>query len=107
MSEVPELSREQVINVLKSIYDPEIPVNIYDLGLIYELEVTGDDVAIKMTLTAVGCPIGPYVAEDIRQKLQAIGAVNVTVDFVWSPPWTPDRLSDEGRLTLQSMGYPV
>lgn len=101
------LSREQVVNVLKTIYDPEIPVNIYDLGLIYALEVTGDDVAIKMTLTAVGCPIGPAVAEDIRQKLQAIGAVTVTVDFVWSPPWTPDRLSEEGRLSLQSMGYPV
>lgn len=105
--DAPGLSREQVVNVLKMIYDPEIPVNIYDLGLIYDLTVRGDDVAIKMTLTAVGCPIGPYVAEDIRQKLQAIGAETVSVDFVWSPPWTPDRLSEEGRISLQSMGYPV
>ncbi|HXF83545.1 MAG TPA: metal-sulfur cluster assembly factor [bacterium] len=101
------LTRDQVVAVLRTIYDPEIPVNIYDLGLIYDLEVTGWDVTIKMTLTAVGCPIGPYVAEEIRNKLQAIGADNVVVDFVWSPPWTPDRLSEEGRLALQSMGYPV
>jgi metal-sulfur cluster biosynthetic enzyme len=101
------LTRDQVVAVLRTIYDPEIPVNIYDLGLIYDLAVTGWDVTIKMTLTAVGCPIGPYVAEEIRNKLQAIGAGTVVVEFVWSPPWTPDRLSEEGRLALQSMGYPV
>lgn len=101
------LEREQIINVLKMIYDPEIPVNIYDLGLIYDLEATGIDVGIKMTLTAVGCPIGPHVAEEIRQKLQAIGAGNVVVNFVWSPPWSAERLTDDGRLALQSMGYPV
>jgi metal-sulfur cluster biosynthetic enzyme len=101
------LTRDQVIQVLRTIYDPEIPVNIWDLGLIYDLQVTGADVAIAMTLTAVGCPIGPHIAAEIENKLQAIGAERVTVDFVWMPPWTPDRLTEEGRLALQSMGFPV
>lgn len=107
VQETDTLTREQAVEVLKMIYDPEIPVNIYDLGLIYDLEVVGWDVTIKMTLTAVGCPIGPAIAEEIRNKLQSVGAGNVIVDFVWSPPWTPDRLSEDGRLALQSMGYPV
>ncbi len=101
------LTRDQAIEALRTVFDPEIPVNIWDLGLIYDLGITGTDVAIKMTLTAIGCPIGPFVAEEIRSRLQSVGADNVAVDFVWSPPWTPDRLTDEGRLTLQSMGYPV
>ncbi|HEU5299997.1 MAG TPA: metal-sulfur cluster assembly factor [bacterium] len=107
VQETDTLTREQAVEVLKMIYDPEIPVNIYDLGLIYDLEIVGWDVTIKMTLTAVGCPIGPAIAEEIRNKLQSVGAGNVIVDFVWSPPWTPDRLSEDGRLALQSMGYPV
>lgn len=107
VQETDSLTREQAVEVLKTIYDPEIPVNIYDLGLIYDLAVVGWDVTIKMTLTAVGCPIGPAIAEEMRNKLQSVGASNVVVDFVWSPPWTPDRLSEDGRLALQSMGYPV
>jgi len=110
MSEILEnetLDREQVVQMLRSIFDPEIPVNIWDLGLIYDLQVTGNDVAIKMTLTAVGCPVGPAIAGEIENKLQSVGAERVTVDFVWSPPWSPARLSDDGRLALQSMGFPV
>lgn len=102
-----ELTREQVMDVLKTVYDPEIPVNIYDLGLIYDLQIAGKDVLINMTLTAMGCPIGPYIGEEIRRKLVDAGAGEVAVNFVWSPPWSPDRLTEDGRLTLQSMGYPV
>lgn len=101
------LSRDTVIGVLQTIYDPEIPVNIWDLGLIYDLDVQGQNVEITMTLTAMGCPIGPMIAAEIENKLQSVGAEGVQVDFVWSPPWTPERLSDDGRLALQSMGYPV
>lgn len=101
------LSREQVIGVLSTIFDPEIPVNVWDLGLIYDLDVQGQDVAIKMTLTALGCPIGPAIAAEIENKLQSVGAEAVKVEFVWSPPWSPERLNDDGRLALQSMGYPV
>lgn len=107
MSEPEALTQEQVGQVLRTIFDPEIPVNIWDLGLIYDLQVTSADVAIKMTLTALGCPIGPTIAAEIENKLQAIGAEHVTVEFVWSPAWSPKRLSEDGRLALQSMGYPV
>jgi len=102
-----EVTREQVIDVLRTIYDPEIPVNIWDLGLIYELAHSGGKVQIKMTLTAMGCPIGPMIAAEIENKLAAIGVENVTVDFVWTPPWTPERLTPDGREQLQMMGYPV
>ncbi len=101
------LTRDRVVQVLGTIFDPEIPVNIWDLGLIYDLQITGSDVAIKMTLTAVGCPIGPAIAGEIENKLQSVGAERVTVDFVWSPPWSPGRLTDDGRLAMQSMGFPV
>jgi metal-sulfur cluster biosynthetic enzyme len=101
------ITREQAIDVLKTVFDPEIPVNIWDLGLIYDLKISGSDVAIRMTLTAPGCPIGPQIAAEIRQKIQAIGAGNVEVDFVWTPPWTTSRVTDEGRLHLQMLGIPV
>ena len=101
------LSHDKVVEVLRTIFDPEIPVNVWDLGLIYDLDVRNQDVDIKMTLTAVGCPIGPAIASEIENKLQSVGAEHVKVDFVWSPPWTAERLSDDGRLALQSMGYPV
>lgn len=107
MTDDGDLSNEKAIEVLHTVFDPEIPVNIWDLGLIYDLQLQGNDVQIKMTLTAVGCPIGPQVAREIENKLQSVGAERVHVEFVWSPPWSPARLTDEGRLALQSMGYPV
>lgn len=101
------LTREQVIQGLQTVFDPEIPVNVWDLGLIYDLQVQGNDVAIKMTLTAVGCPIGPQIASEIENKLQSFGAEKVAVEFVWSPPWSSARLTEDGKIALQSMGYPV
>lgn len=107
MSEPDAISKEQVIQTLQTVFDPEIPVNVWDLGLIYDLRLEGNDVHIMMTLTAVGCPVGPQIAGEIENKLQSVGAEHVKVDFVWSPPWSPARLTDDGRLALQSMGYPV
>jgi metal-sulfur cluster biosynthetic enzyme len=101
------ITREQAIEVLKSVYDPEIPVNVWDLGLVYDLRLSGNDVAITMTLTAPGCPVGPQIAAEIEQKLQAAGAETVTVSFVWTPPWTTERVTPEGRLHLQMLGIPV
>ncbi|MDR7521652.1 MAG: iron-sulfur cluster assembly protein [Armatimonadota bacterium] len=101
------ITREQVIDVLRTVFDPEIPVNVWDLGLIYDLQVSGEDVAITMTLTAPGCPVGPMIAAEIENKLQAIGAEKVSVAFVWIPPWTTDRVTPEGKLQLQMMGIPV
>lgn len=101
------ISRDQAVGVLKTVFDPEIPVNIWDLGLVYDLQIAGDDVAITMTLTAPGCPIGPQIAAEIENRLQAIGAERVTVTFVWSPPWTTEKVTPEGRLHLQMLGIPV
>lgn len=101
------ITKEQAVQALQTVFDPEIPVNVWDLGLIYDLQVQENDVAIKMTLTAVGCPIGPQIASEIENKLQSVGAERVTVEFVWSPPWSPGRLTEDGKLALQSMGYPV
>jgi metal-sulfur cluster biosynthetic enzyme len=101
------ITREQAIDALKTVFDPEIPVNVWDLGLIYDLELRGGAVSIRMTLTAPGCPIGPQIAAEIKQKIQAVGADQVEVDFVWTPPWTPSRVTDEGRLHLQMLGIPV
>jgi len=101
-------TREEIVEVLKTCYDPEIPVNIWDLGLIYDLSQEDGKVKVQMTLTALGCPIGPVLAEEIRSKVgQLPGVEDVEVEIVFSPPWTPERLTDEGRLALQSMGYPV
>ena len=100
-------TREQAIEVLKTVFDPEIPVNVWDLGLIYDLTLAGDDVKVVMTLTAPGCPVGPQLASEIENRLQAIGAENVSVSFVWSPPWTTAKVTPDGRLQLQTMGMSV
>lgn len=107
MTDADAPSQEQVIQVLRTVFDPEIPVNVWDLGLIYDLQIAANDVVIKMTLTAIGCPVGPHIAAEIENKLQAIGVEHVSIDFVWSPPWSPDRLTEDGRVALQSMGFPV
>lgn len=102
-----EITREKVIDVLKTVFDPEIPVNVWDLGLIYDLQLDGESVKIAMTLTAPGCPVGPQIAGEIQNKLEAIGVESASVDFVWSPPWTREKVSADGKLHLQMMGIPV
>ncbi|HEY5704681.1 MAG TPA: putative Fe-S cluster assembly protein SufT [Terrimicrobiaceae bacterium] len=91
---------------LKTCYDPEIPVNIVDLGLVYSLDIKsheggGHDVNVQMTLTAPGCGMGPIIASEARQKILTIdGVTDANVDLVWDPPWTPDRISEEGKQKL-------
>jgi metal-sulfur cluster biosynthetic enzyme len=101
------ITREHAIDALKTVFDPEIPVNVWDLGLIYDLAVTGETVTVSMTLTAPGCPVGPQIAAEIEQKLRALGARDVSVSFVWTPPWTTQRVTPEGKLHLQMLGIPV
>ncbi|HKX16885.1 MAG TPA: metal-sulfur cluster assembly factor [bacterium] len=102
------VTRDQVIEVLKTCFDPEIPVNIWDLGLVYDITIVEDVVNLKMTLTAVGCSLGPQIIAEIESKLLGIdGVENAAVEMVWSPPWTPERLTDDGRLSLQAMGFAV
>jgi probable FeS assembly SUF system protein SufT len=93
-------------NQLKTCYDPEIPVNIVDLGLVYALDVKsreggGYDINVQMTLTAPGCGMGPIIASEARQKILTIdGVADANVDLVWDPPWSPDRISEEGKQKL-------
>ena len=101
------ITREQTIDVLKTVFDPEIPVNVWDLGLIYDLDLADGDVAIRMTLTAPGCPVGPQLAAEIEQKMKAVGANSVSVSFVWTPPWTTAKVTSDGKLQLQMIGIPV
>jgi len=91
-----------VIEALKSIYDPEIPVNIYDMGLIYSVDVQDDGrVRIEMTLTAPGCPVAVTLPLEVEEKVRKVpGVTDATVEIVWDPPWTPDRMSEEAKLEL-------
>lgn len=90
---------EEIIRlVLKDVYDPELGINIIDLGLVYDIKVDGGKVYIKMTLTTPGCPIGPMLMADIKNSLsQYDDFESVDIEFVWSPPWTPDMMSDEAK----------
>ena len=98
----PEELKEDVIEMLKTIYDPEIPVNIYELGLIYDVDVSEEgNVAINMTLTAPGCPVAQSFPGDIEAKVATVLSVNeVKVELVWDPPWTKDMMSEAAQLQL-------
>ena len=102
---VEDLSEQHVWDVLKTCYDPEIPVNIVELGLIYDLNVLGPEenkkVEIQMTLTAPGCGMGPVIAEEVDRKINGISGVKeVKVDLVWEPTWNRDMMSEEAKLEL-------
>ncbi|MGH9750115.1 MAG: SUF system Fe-S cluster assembly protein [Candidatus Polarisedimenticolia bacterium] len=97
--------REKVIEVLQSCYDPEIPVNIYELGLVYGVEV-GDEgkVAVTMTLTSPACPVAGSLPIEVEAKVRALeGVTDARVEVVWDPPWTPERMSDLAKLQLNMM----
>jgi len=94
---------EQIIGVLRTVYDPELPVNIYDLGLIYDIEVEPQQGSahIKMTLTAPGCPVAQTFPGTVECAVQALAEVNkVCVELVWDPPWDKSRMTEAAQLTL-------
>src|SRR5690242_8997575 len=96
----PRVAEDSVITAIATVYDPEIPVNIYELGLIYAIEI-GDDGAVKveMTLTAPGCPSAQELPEQVREAVLAVDGVTACeVDVVWDPPWDPSRMTEEARL---------
>ena len=97
---------ERIVDVLKTVYDPEIPVNIYDLGLIYRIELVdeGKTLQVDMTLTAPNCPAADFIVEDVHSKLAAIpGLDKVEVNLVFEPEWDKDMMSEEARLELGLM----
>ena len=93
---------QKVIEVLKTCFDPEIPVNIYELGLIYEVKVDpAENVHIRMTLTSPMCPVAGTLPPNVEAKVRNIEGVNdATVEVTWEPPWGPDKMSEEARLSL-------
>lgn len=94
--------QQPIIDVIKTVYDPEIPVDIYELGLIYEIIVDSESRAlIKMTLTSPACPSAQQLPQEVRYKVKAVpGITDAWVDIVWEPPWTKDRMSEAAKLTL-------
>ncbi|MBO5186400.1 MAG: DUF59 domain-containing protein [Prevotella sp.] len=96
------LIEERIVDVLRTVYDPEIPVNIYDLGLIYRVEVKdGGDVEIDMTFTAPSCPAADFILEDVRQKVDSVdGVTNATVNLVFEPEWDKSMMTEEARVEL-------
>ncbi|MDE6482096.1 MAG: iron-sulfur cluster assembly protein [Alphaproteobacteria bacterium] len=93
--------RQAIIDALKTVYDPEIPVNIWDLGLVYDISIKDDGVVITMTFTSPTCPMMEELLEMVRTSVQAVaGATPVRVDLVWDPPWNLSRMSETARLEL-------
>ncbi len=97
-----EFLKKEVIEMLKTIFDPEIPVNIYELGMIYDVEITESNNAIvKMTLTSPACPVAESLPGEVRERIKGIYGLNeVFVDLVWDPPWNMDMMSEEAKLQL-------
>ena len=93
---------EKIVDMLKTVYDPEIPVNIYDLGLIYKIDVSDTfEVSIDMTLTAPNCPAADFIMEDVRQRVESVVRVtSSTINLVFEPEWDKDMMSEEAKLEL-------
>jgi FeS assembly SUF system protein len=101
VAEGDEALQEAVIEALKEIYDPEIPVNIYDLGLIYGVEINGGHALVTMTLTTPHCPVAESMPGEVELRVGAVpGIGDAEVNLVWDPPWGPDKMTDEARLEL-------
>lgn len=100
-----ELLKNQIIEVLKTCYDPEIPVNIYELGLVYGIEISPQQqVAVRMTLTSPACPVAGSMPPEIEAKIKGVpGVKDAKVEVVWDPPWTPEKMTEAAKLMLNMM----
>ena len=102
------VTKEKIFTALKEVNDPELPISLVDMGMIYGVEVNDGRVNIIMTFTASGCPAVDMIKEDIREKLEELkGVKSVNIEVVWSPPWTKERLTDDGRYALKTLGIAV
>ena len=96
-----EQLRNDIVRALRTVHDPEIPVNIYDLGLVYDIEIDAGSVQILMTLTSPACPVAGMLVAQVETKVKTVEAVSdAHVELVWDPPWTVDRMSEAARLEL-------
>jgi metal-sulfur cluster biosynthetic enzyme len=101
MAETATLTQDTVLEALKDVYDPEIPVNVVDLGLVYDCSVDDGDASVKMTLTFAGCGMGPYIAQQAEWRIAEMeGVEDVEVEMVYEPPWSPDMISEDGKSQL-------
>jgi FeS assembly SUF system protein len=102
MSDMEPNLEEQIVDALKTVFDPEIPVNIYELGLIYDLAIEDEgQVKIKMTLTSPGCPVAGSLPGEVQTKVQGVpGVANADVELVWDPAWNPSMMTEAARLQL-------
>jgi len=94
------VSKDEVIGVLRKCYDPEIPINIYDLGLVYNIDIEegSGKVGVRMTLTAPGCPASAYISADVKRKIEQLpGVKEASVQIVWEPPWTPEMMAETAK----------
>jgi metal-sulfur cluster biosynthetic enzyme len=94
------ITKENVMEKLSAVEDPEIAINIVDLGLIYGVEIAGAKVTVKMTLTTPACPLLGHMISEIKSKVGEVGAEDVDVEIVWDPPWTPEKMSERARAML-------
>ena len=93
--------KDKIINEIRKIYDPEIPVNIYELGLIYDIEVSGKKAKIKMTLTTPNCPVAESLPKEVKESAMQVDEIDeVDLELVWDPPWNKDMMSDAAKLEL-------
>ena len=101
MTDTSVITKEDVEEAMKDVYDPEIPVNVVDLGLVYNIDVTEGNVYVQMTLTAPGCGMGPMIAQQAEWRVLEIDEVdNVNVEMVFDPPWNPEMISEDGKAQL-------
>lgn len=101
MAETATITLDEVYEALRDVYDPEIPVNVVDLGLVYDVKVDEGNVDVKMTLTFAGCGMGPYIAQQAEWRLAELeGVEDVKVEVVFDPPWTPDMITEDGKKLL-------
>lgn len=101
--------REEILEALKVVRDPEIPVNVVDLGLVYNVDIDDDGaVSIEMTLTSMGCPVQDMIQADAELAVMKVeGVQKVDVAFVWSPPWSTDKMTDDGKKQMRMFGFSV
>ncbi len=101
-AEAPQNLEESVIDILRTVFDPEIPVNVYELGLVYGIDIRpGGEVIVRMTLTSPGCPVSGSLPPEVEQKVLSLpGVTSARVDLVWDPPWNPSMMSEVAKLQL-------
>jgi metal-sulfur cluster biosynthetic enzyme len=100
------LTVEDVEEAMKDVVDPELGINVVDLGLLYDVHLDGNDVVLDMTLTSAACPLTDVIMDQTHQALEGIAA-DVAINWVWMPPWGPDKITDDGREMLRALGFNV